>query len=248
MDKGFRLTFLGTCGEIEPRTPRHRRHSSLLVENRGGRVMIDCGADWLGRLGEIRPTAILITHAHPDHARGLAEGAPCAVYASAETWRSIGAYPILHKRTFRPGRAFTVDGLRCRPVALVHSTRAPAVGFRLASGETSFFYAPDVVAILDRQVALAGADIYIGDGATLTRPMVRRSGGSLVGHTTIRAQLGWCRQEGVRRAIFTHCGSDIVRADGRRIAAKVRRMGRDQGVDARIAHDGLSLALAADRA
>jgi phosphoribosyl 1,2-cyclic phosphodiesterase len=243
MTEGLRLTFLGTCGEIEPRTRRHRRHSSLLFVKRGARIMIDCGADWLGRLDKIRPTAILVTHAHPDHAWGLAEGAPCPVYATADTWRRIGSYPILHRRSVRPDRSFTLAGLRCRAMALAHSTRAPAVGFRLADGKRAFFYAPDVVAILDRPGALRGVDLYVGDGATMTRPMVRRSGGSLIGHTTIQAQLGWCRQEGVGRAIFTHCGAEIVRGDGRRMAAKVRQLGRDRGVDARIAHDRLSLTL-----
>jgi len=37
------LTFLGTRGEIEARTRRHRMHTSLLVSHRGARVMIDCG-------------------------------------------------------------------------------------------------------------------------------------------------------------------------------------------------------------
>jgi hypothetical protein len=42
------LTFLGTRGEIERRTRRHRMHTSLMVSHRGARVMIDCGLDWLG--------------------------------------------------------------------------------------------------------------------------------------------------------------------------------------------------------
>jgi glyoxylase-like metal-dependent hydrolase (beta-lactamase superfamily II) len=36
--------------------------------------MIDCGADWLGRIRAIAPTAIVLTHAHADHAAGLAGG------------------------------------------------------------------------------------------------------------------------------------------------------------------------------
>lgn len=53
--------------------------------------MLDCGADWLGRVARLRPSAIVLTHAHPDHAAGLADGAPCPVYATAETWDRIGA-------------------------------------------------------------------------------------------------------------------------------------------------------------
>ena len=78
------LTFLGTRGEIEIRSRRHRRHSALLVEHKNARIMIDCGADWLRRLYTIAPTAIVLTHAHPDHAGGLIHGAPCPVYANGD--------------------------------------------------------------------------------------------------------------------------------------------------------------------
>ena len=83
----MKLTFLGTRGEIEARTRRHNMHSSLMVSYRGKKVMVDCGADWLGRLGELKPKAVVVTHAHPDHAWGLKEGAPCPVYATKEAWR-----------------------------------------------------------------------------------------------------------------------------------------------------------------
>jgi hypothetical protein len=53
----MRLRFLGTQGEIEARTRRDRRHSSLLVGNRGREVMIDCGLDWRDRLGRLLPAA-----------------------------------------------------------------------------------------------------------------------------------------------------------------------------------------------
>ena len=45
------------------------------------------------------------------------------------------------------------------------------------------------------------------------------------------------------RAIFTHCGSKIVRSDARAIAARIRKLGFEQGVDARVADDGLMLPL-----
>jgi len=73
--------------------------------------------------------------------------------------------------------------------------------------------------------------------------MVRRVPGGLVGHTPVRTQLGWCEEEGVRRALFTHCGSDVVAGDERMLQPKVRRMGEERGVDAAIAHDGQEIVL-----
>src|SRR3990170_2465718 len=71
------LTFLGTRGEIDVRTRRHRRHTSTLVSNRGSRVTIDCGSDWLLEVHCLAPDAIVVTHAHPDHVDGLRNGSPC---------------------------------------------------------------------------------------------------------------------------------------------------------------------------
>jgi metallo-beta-lactamase superfamily protein len=51
--------------------------------------MIDCGLDWLGSFELLRPSAIVLTHAHPDHAWGLKNGAPCPVYAPKKTWQSL---------------------------------------------------------------------------------------------------------------------------------------------------------------
>jgi hypothetical protein len=72
--------------------------------------------------------------------------------------------------------------------------------------------------------------------------MVRRREGELIGHSAITTQLGWCAKEGVRQAIFTHCGSQIVAGDERRLGALVRKLARQRGVDARIAYDGLQTA------
>jgi phosphoribosyl 1,2-cyclic phosphodiesterase len=238
-DGQLHLTFLGTRGKIERRSRRHGRHSALLIESSQHRVMLDCGADWLARFGALRPSAILLTHAHPDHARGLAEGAPCPVYATAETWTGIGRYPIADRRVIQPGRRFCLGAIVFQAFAVEHSIRAPAVGYRIATDRAALFYVPDVVAIRDRTRALRDVGLYIGDGATITRPLVRRRGEMLIGHTTIRAQLGWCRDAGIAQAIFTHCGSEIVDADGRSVAAQVRCLGRDRGVAVRIAHDGM---------
>jgi ribonuclease BN (tRNA processing enzyme) len=57
----MKLTFIGTRGEIEARTRRHRMHSSLLVSYRRANVMIDCGLDWLGKIALHHPDAIVLT-------------------------------------------------------------------------------------------------------------------------------------------------------------------------------------------
>jgi phosphoribosyl 1,2-cyclic phosphodiesterase len=238
-----KLTFLGTRGAIEARSRRHRRHSALLIAYRGSRVMVDCGADWRGRLADVNPDAIVLTHAHQDHAYGLKDGAPCPVHATAVTWEAIDAFPVETRATVRPRERFEVAGIGFAFFPVQHSTRAPAGGYRIDAGRVTIFYVPDVVAIEEPSDALRGIRLYVGDGATVERSMVRRVPGGLVGHTPVRTQLGWCEEEGVRRALFTHCGSDVVAGDERMLQPKVRRMGEERGVDAAIAHDGQEIVL-----
>ena len=130
---GMDLTFLGTRGAIDIRSRRHRRHSALLVEHRDARLMIDCGADWLGRLSVIAPTAIILTHAHPDHAAGLAAGAPCPVYATKETLNLLRRLPIRDRCGMPLQRMITIGELRLTAFPVQHSIEAPAVGYCVAA-------------------------------------------------------------------------------------------------------------------
>jgi phosphoribosyl 1,2-cyclic phosphodiesterase len=237
------VTFLGTRGGIAISSRRHRRHSSLLLQHGKSRVMVDCGTDWLHRLSSVAPTAIVLTHAHPDHAGGLAGGAHCPVYATSTTWSLLGSSPVQDRRTLPLGRSFAIGRILFKVFWVMHSKLAPAVGLRIRAGESCVAYVPDVAEIPDRPAVLRGVAVYIGDGATVRRSMVRRKGGTLIGHAPIAAQLDWCEAAGVRRAIFTHCGSPIVRANAAQIDVLIRRLGLEHGMEARIARDGLQLRL-----
>ena len=205
------------------------------------RVMIDCGADWLDHQKRVNPTAIVITHAHADHAAGLAKGAACPVHATEETWALLQRYPVPHRKHICHREPFSIDTVSFEAFPVEHSLLAPAVGYRVTSGRVAFFYVPDLASIRERHEALSGVALYIGDGATVVRSMVRRRDHSEIGHAPIAKQLRWCQEEGVARAIFTHCGSEIVRSDARVVSARVRKLGHEHGVDARVADDGLTL-------
>jgi len=172
--------------------------------------MIDCGIDWLGKFERLRPSTIVLTHAHPDHAWGLKNGAPCPVHAPKKTWLSLKNCPVEDRHLINERVPTKICGITFEAFPVEHSLIAPAVGYRVSASRTCIFYGPDLLFIHDRAAALKDVQVYIGDGATLTRSFIRKRGDKLIGHATVRTQLGWCAKEGVPRAIITHCGSEIV--------------------------------------
>ena len=235
--------FLGTRGEIDARTRRHRMHTSLLVSYRGANVMIDAGLDWLGKLKRVAPHAIVLTHAHSDHALGLKQGAPCPVYAPQKAWSELSRYPINDRHAIKERKPTKICGVIFEAFPVEHSVLSPTVAYRISAGRARIFYAPDLIFIHERSAALKDVQLYIGDGATVTQSFIRKRGKALIGHSPVQTQLTWCQKEGVPRAIITHCGSEIVTGDEREISAKIDAMAVERRVDVRIAYDGMKLKL-----
>src|SRR6266481_3503756 len=114
-------------------------HSSLLVSYRDASVMIDCGLDWLGKFERLHPNAIVLTHAHPDHAGGLKNVAPCPVFATTETWKILTRYAIRDRQRIGAHKPFRIGPFAFEAVPVEHSLRAPAVGFKVSHNGRSIF-------------------------------------------------------------------------------------------------------------
>jgi glyoxylase-like metal-dependent hydrolase (beta-lactamase superfamily II) len=82
--------------------------------------MIDCGADWEDRLETVDPTAIVLTHAHSDHAFGLGHGADCPVYATEETWSLIERFPLADRRIVEPQHPFHIGTIGFEAFSVEH--------------------------------------------------------------------------------------------------------------------------------
>src|SRR5260370_18792316 len=139
----MKLTFVGTRGEIDARTRRHRMHTSLVVSYRSENVMIDCGRDWLGKLERVGPNAIVLTHAHPDHAWGLKRGAPCPVYAPEKTWQELQHYPIEERRLIKERTPTKICGITFEAFPVEHSILSPAGGNSRAPRGAPIFLRPE---------------------------------------------------------------------------------------------------------
>jgi ribonuclease BN (tRNA processing enzyme) len=240
------IHFLGTRGYVEAKSHRHRHHSAFVVSQGGFRLLCDFGESHRGRLSRISPDAIFISHAHPDHAGGLAGGTSLPVYASAETIEILRGWPVRRWKRLRPGRPARVGPWRLWALPVAHSIRCPCVAMRLEGRGRTLVYSADLVAFEDEAAALGGGPAYVGDGSTLTRPLVRRhSSGALIGHTTIRAQLSWLARRGVKHAIFSHLGTELIEMGDREAGRRIRALAaqRAPGVEVEIAHDGARLRL-----
>jgi hypothetical protein len=87
----------------------------------------------------------------------------------------------------------------------VSISEGPAVGFRLRQDQGNrIFYVPDVALIVNCTQVFSHAAIYIGDGAAIHRPILRKRGDVVIGHASMAAQLKRCREAQVAQVIFTH--------------------------------------------
>ncbi len=207
----MKLLFLGTKGEIEESSPKHRYHSSLLLESGGKRLLIDYGKLRSSSLEELEVHAILITHAHPDHYAWLDEEIKTniPVYLTKETL-NYGMFKPPSSHLVVPGEEFEVSSFKCLPYRVMHSIRCPAVGYKIKAEGITMVYNSDLVDIIGKDDILKGVHCYIGDGSSIKANLVRRRGDQLFGHTKITTQINWCKKYNIHHIIFTHLGKETI--------------------------------------
>lgn len=236
-----RLHFYGTKGYVEEESPSHAGHSAFTVEAEGFRLLCDFGQNRRGLLPTIAPDAIFVSHAHPDHAWGLEEGTEAPLHASRVTHELTRDFPIVRRVTVDPGDPVAVGPFRLTAFPVVHSIRCPCVAARIETRRSTLVYSGDVISFESPDEALAGCHLYVGDGSTLKTSLVRRHGsGVLVGHTTVRAQLGWLASLGVRRAVFSHFGTGPIGMGDPQLSAALAELAREKAPDCAVeaARDG----------
>ena len=126
-----------------------------LVEAGSTRVLIDNGFSGKEIVSRLRTlgiapeslTAILVTHEHDDHVKGvgvLARRLHLPVYANEATHRAAeartGALPV--RLDFGAGEPFAIERLRIHPFSVSHDAVDP-VGFVLSDGDHSLGYCTD---------------------------------------------------------------------------------------------------------
>jgi ribonuclease BN (tRNA processing enzyme) len=200
--------------------------SGYLVENRGGRLLLDCGPGVLPRLraaeGWPRVDAIVISHFHLDHwgdvvpwVWGLKFG-PAIGEPHPELWLPPGGGETLARfgvelgqpsmfdetfeiREYEDQKPFEAAGQRVVPHRVLHYEML-AFGFRVSSNGSTLAYSADS-GPTDALVSLArDADLFLCE-ATLLKPNPE---GGIRGHLSAAEADEAFQASGADRLLLTH--------------------------------------------
>jgi len=211
-------------GVCDPANPKNRRRRvSILVEDRGARLLVDTSPDMRAQLLDARVAkldGVLFTHAHADHCHGIDDlrslnrtmQAPIPIYASAETLAELrerfayifapqhpDAGAVFYKPALTPhviSGPFTAAGIAVTPFAQDHGFSS-TLGFRFGA----VAYSTDVLK-LDAAAfaALEGVGTWIVDSYRRTPHAT---------HSHLAQTLEWIARLRPRRAILTHMDRDL---------------------------------------
>jgi phosphoribosyl 1,2-cyclic phosphate phosphodiesterase len=206
-------------GDCDPANPKNRRRrASILVEDRGARLLVDTSPDMRAQLldaGVGHLDAILFTHAHADHCHGIDEvralnramGKPIPIHASAATLAELRqrfAYifrpqdPAAGAVFYKPALLtsviegpFDAAGVGVVPFAQDHGF-SQTLGFRFGS----LAYSTDVVGLDEAAfAALEGVETWIVDSYRRTPHPT---------HSHLAQTLDWIARVRPKRAFLTH--------------------------------------------
>jgi ribonuclease BN (tRNA processing enzyme) len=210
----IKLIFLGTKGEIEEFSRKHKYNSSLLIEYKKFKLLIDYGKIHKYNLEKIKPNVILITHAHPDHYIWTKENlkSKIPVYLTKETF-DYGKFKPENYNIIKPETKIKIGPFTILPYRVLHSIKCPTIGFKIFVGKKKIIYNPDLVDIINKNKILKNTDYYIGDGSCIKANLVRKKEREIFGHTRITTQINWCKKFGIKNLIFTHLGKETIKKE-----------------------------------
>jgi len=227
----MKIRVLGTRGEIEPSLPYHSRHSGVLLDSL---LLLDLGEQ---EFLEYNPSAVLVTHLHPDHAFFITHPASLDVPVYAPQPDGLSIIPVSAGETFRLGAH------QITPVPTHHSLKVDSMAYVIAHGGQKLLYTGDMIWInKEYHHLLNDLDLVITEGSYLRKGgMVRRdkATGRLWGHTGI-PDLVRLFKTFTSNILLTHFGKWFFK-DTRTARRKLADLAKQNGVNLMVGYDGLEL-------
>ena len=129
--------------------------NATLIEHKGRFLLIDMGISWTSLDNALKSInhniydvdALLLTHSHSDHTKGIQYLPPLPIYCTKDTYNSSSANII------KPFKPFELNDLVITPVMTSHDAPNP-VGFIIEVGEEKLVYITDTGFIPDKTLAL----------------------------------------------------------------------------------------------
>jgi phosphoribosyl 1,2-cyclic phosphodiesterase len=150
--------------------------NAAYLETDAGAILIDCGMSCKqileslmgAKLEPSRLRAVVITHEHSDHIRGvgpMARKLGLTVCATEGTWagmeHTVGAIPAHQRMRIDPGESFFLAGMEVASFAIPHDANEP-VGYRFFLPRASIAVATDLGHFAPGvQDAVTGADLVL---------------------------------------------------------------------------------------
>jgi glyoxylase-like metal-dependent hydrolase (beta-lactamase superfamily II) len=228
----MKIRVLGTRGEIDEEAPAHLLHSGVLVDRA---LLLDLGER---TFLDLSPSAVLITHLHPDHAFFVREKSPVKMPLYAPE-------PYKAMNILVPEEEFRIGEYRIRAIPTHHSKLVRSLAYRVEKDGQKFLYTGDLIWIDTMYHHLLGdLDLVITDGSYLRKGgMVRRDEktGQIFGHNGI-PELIHLFSEFTRHILLVHFGSwffeDISASE-----EKLHRLGKSLGMEVLVGYDGMEIDL-----
>ena len=203
------------CKEAREGGKSKRNYTATLFNIGEEHLLVNAPKGISGML-KIKPTYVLLEHIHEDVIGGLHElrALNPIVFATKDAWdylrrhyqslsgekgRFEDIYPF--KRYIIKDKPFKVGPFAVEAVEIEHAKPGDpaALGFKIHMGDTEIWHGSDVFRIPNYKEVLKDVDIFIGDGASLSK-------GILQNHTSIETQIKWAQEAGIPRIYFTQIG------------------------------------------
>jgi ribonuclease BN (tRNA processing enzyme) len=195
--------------KIEKRKTLHRKGSCFELQINGRKYLIDCGTGNENQAKRKDIDVIFSTHAHPDHADGLAEGtSKPLVYLYSENEEVFSAYKIEAVQRVQENETVILDEhIQAIPSPVLHSVIRPAVAWIFLIEDMKVIIGPDVLEYKDKDI-LIKADLICLDGSSLFIKLERKrkKDDARFGHYRLLDAVKWCEKANVKQGIVVHVG------------------------------------------